>query len=166
MDDTATPTLDVIHLTADIVAAFISNNSLPASELPTMLISVHAAISVLANGSSATASAEPEPEKATPSQIKKSITPDALISFVDNKPYKTLKRHLSTRGLDFAAYRARYGLPSDYPTVAPNYSAARSALAKSLGLGQGGARAASKATASDATDADKPKRGRPAKTAV
>ncbi|WP_284247322.1 MucR family transcriptional regulator, partial [Methylobacterium haplocladii] len=92
MDDTATPTLDVIHLTADIVAAFISNNSLPASELPTMLISVHAAVSALANGSSVTASAELELEKATPSQIKKSVTPDALISFIDGKPYKTLKR--------------------------------------------------------------------------
>ncbi|GJE57342.1 MucR family transcriptional regulator [Methylobacterium thuringiense] len=165
MDDTATPTPDVINLSVDIVAAFISNNSLPASELPKMLISVHAAVSALANGSSATASAELESEKATPSQIKKSITPDALISFLDGKSYKTLKRHLSTRGLDFAAYRARYGLPSDYPTVAPNYSAARSALAKSLGLGQLGAQAAAKATASDDTVADKPKRGRPAKKA-
>ncbi|GJE57386.1 MucR family transcriptional regulator [Methylobacterium thuringiense] len=171
MNDTATPAFDVVDLTADIVAAFISNNSLPASQLPTLLTSVHAAVSALANGGGAAgnALAEPEVEKPTPSQIRKSITPDALISFVDGKPYKTLKRHLSTKGLDLAAYRARYGLPSDYPTVAHNYSAARSALAKNLGLGQqrqkGPQAAAAKVAAPSATVSDKPKRGRPAKKA-
>ena len=68
--------------------------------------------------------------------VKKSITPDALISFEDGKPYKTLKRHLTNRGLDMDGYRAKYGLPNDYPSVAPNYSAARSEMAKKLGLGQ------------------------------
>ena len=75
-------------------------------------------------------------EKPTPAQIRKSITPDGLISFVDGKSYKTLKRHLTGHGLDFHAYRARYGLPSDYPSTAPNYSAQRSELARTLGLGQ------------------------------
>lgn len=165
MDDTATPTFNVIDITANIVAAFIAKNPLPASELPALLTNVHAAINALANGNGAAsaASSEPEFEKPTPAQIRKSITPDALISFLDNKPYKTLKRHLATRGLDFSAYRVRYGLPSDYPTVAPSYSATRSALAKSLGLGQGRAVSAAKAAESDATVADKPKRGRPAK---
>ena len=73
--------------------------------------------------------------KADKRAVNKSITPDALISFVDNKPYKTLKRHLGRRGLDMASYRERYGLPSTYPSVAPNYSAARSEMAKKLGLG-------------------------------
>jgi predicted transcriptional regulator len=76
--------------------------------------------------------------KATPAQIRKSITRDALISFEDGKPYKTLKRHLTTFGLTIEQYRAKWGLPADYPTVAPSYSEARSAMAKALGLGQGG----------------------------
>ena len=71
-------------------------------------------------------------------QVNKSITPDGLISFVDGKPYKTLKRHLSRHGMDMKAYREAYGLPNDYPSVAPNYSAARSEMARKLGLGARG----------------------------
>ena len=71
----------------------------------------------------------------TKAQVRKSITPDHLISFIDNKPYKTLKRHVERHGMDMAAYRERYGLGSEYPSVAPNYSAARSEMAKKLGLG-------------------------------
>ena len=67
--------------------------------------------------------------------MRKSITPDGLVSFVDGKSYKTLKHHLSRHGMDMAAYRERYGLPNDYPSVSPNYSQARSEMAKSLGLG-------------------------------
>ncbi|MCJ2109713.1 MucR family transcriptional regulator [Methylobacterium sp. E-025] len=78
----------------------------------------------------------PGPEKPTAYQIRKSITPDAIISFLDGKPYKTLKRHLTVAGLTLEQYRARYGLPSDYPSTAASYSAQRSALAHSLGLGQ------------------------------
>jgi predicted transcriptional regulator len=70
------------------------------------------------------------------SQVKKSITPDSLISFEDGKPYKTLRRHLATRGLTPEQYRDKWGLPADYPMVSPNYSAARSAMAKHSGLGQ------------------------------
>ena len=69
------------------------------------------------------------------SSVKKSIMPDALISFIDNKPYKTWKRHLSRHGHDMNSYRDAYGLPKDYPSVVPNYSAARSEMAKKLGLG-------------------------------
>ncbi|MCJ2075440.1 MucR family transcriptional regulator [Methylobacterium sp. E-016] len=120
-------------MTADLVAAFVSNNSIPVSELPALIAKVHATLAGLDNG----ASSEPAgPEKATPAQIKKSVSPDALISFLDGKPYKTLKRHLTTNGLTFEEYRARYGLPSDYPSTAASYSAQRSELARSLGLGQ------------------------------
>ena len=85
--------------------------------------------------------------KATPAQIRKSITPEALISFEDGKPYKTLKRHLTTHGMTVAEYKAKWGLPNDYPTTAPAYSEARSAMAKALGLGQGGRKAKSPAKA-------------------
>ena len=104
-----------IELAADLVAAYVSNNNVPVSELPNVIASVHAAVAGLGKG----APAEPAgPEKPTAAQIKKSITPDALISFVDGKPYKTLKRHLTMRGLTMESYRARYGLPSDYPSTA------------------------------------------------
>ncbi|CAO4179540.1 ROS/MUCR transcriptional regulator protein [Methylorubrum populi] len=89
----------------------------------------------------AAAPTEPKVERATPAQIKKSITPNALVSFVDGKPYKTLKRHLSQHGLDPQSYRTRYGLPADYPMTAPSYSEQRSALARSIGLGQRGGQA-------------------------
>lgn len=85
----------------------------------------------------------PAPEevvKLTAAQVRKSITPDALISFIDNKPYKTLKRHLRVHGMTVEGYRAKFGLPDDYPSTAASYSAQRSALAKSLGLGRGGER--------------------------
>ena len=132
-DNTQAPQLDRVELAADLVSAYVSNNSLPAADLPGLIVQVHSALAAL---SAPAAAPEDSVEKATPTQIKKSITADALISFLDGKPYKTLKRHLSTHGLDFETYRARYGLPADYPTVSANYSAARSALAKDLGLGQ------------------------------
>jgi predicted transcriptional regulator len=127
------PTDNTIGLTAELVAAYVSNNNVPVSELSALLANVHAALAGLGNE----ANAEPAaPEKATPAQIKKSVTPDALISFLDGKRYKTLKRHLTTNGLTMEEYRARYGLPSDYPSTAASYSAQRSELARSLGLGQ------------------------------
>jgi predicted transcriptional regulator len=143
-----------IETVADIVAAYVSNNSVRLSDLPELIRSVHAALVGL--GKPAEPAAE-QVEKPTPAQIRKSVTPDALISFVDGKPYKTLKRHLTKHGLDFGAYRARYGLPADYPSTAPNYSAQRSELARSLGLGQQNRKASS-------AQSEKPKgRGRPRK---
>ena len=107
------------------------------------------------------------PEKPTAAQIRKSVTPDALISFIDGKPYKTIKRHLAKHDLTFAEYRARYGLPSDYPSTAATYSAKRSELARALGLGQLQRKAAPKAAEADETitEATKP-RGRPRKAAA
>ena len=122
-----------VELTAEIVSAYISNNHVQLAELTALIANVHTAISGLGKASEPD---EPEIERPTAAQIKKSITPDALISFIDGKRYKTLKRHLTKHGLDIAGYRERYGLPVDYPTVSANYSAARSSLAKSLGLGR------------------------------
>ena len=141
MDDTEANQFDNVELAAEILAAYVINNSVSASELPKLLTNVHAALGGIASGHSASASATetaPAVEKATPAQIRKSITPDALISFVDGKPYKTLKRHLGKHGLDPQAYRQRYGLPNDYPMVTASYTAQRSALAKSIGLGRTG----------------------------
>ncbi|MCY1644950.1 MucR family transcriptional regulator [Methylorubrum sp. SL192] len=163
MDDNTSP--DLLTMAADIVAAYVSNNSVPASDLPTLLVQVHGAFVSLS--ATPAAEADSEIEKPTPAQIKKSVTPDALISFVDGKPYRTLKRHLSVHGLTIEGYRARYGLPNDYPSVAANYSASRSALAKQLGLGNPRKKAEpAPEPAPEPTMASKPKRaGRSRKVA-
>lgn len=124
--------IDFVELTADIVSAYVANNSVPVPDLPTLLSGVHAALTSLGQGSTP---AEPEHKKVTSAQIKKSITPDALISFIDGKPYKTLKRHLTGNGMSIEQYRQRYGLPPDYPTTASTYSAMRAEFARNAGLG-------------------------------
>ncbi|GJD31404.1 hypothetical protein PMNALOAF_2661 [Methylobacterium adhaesivum] len=126
---------DIIELSASIVVAYVSNNSMPFSELGNLLVIVHASVKGL-GGEGTAVSAKDEVVKLTPAQIKKSITPDALISFEDGKAYKTLRRHLTSRGLTPEGYRAKWGLSSDYPMTAASYSAARSELARSFGLGQ------------------------------
>jgi predicted transcriptional regulator len=128
-----------IQLVAGVVSAYVSNNRIPMAELPVLIAGVHAALNGIASG--APQAVEDEVQKPTASQIRKSITPNALISFIDGRPYKTLKRHLSAHGLDPYSYRQRYGLPSDYPMVAASYAAQRSELAKSIGLGRPGAMA-------------------------
>jgi len=133
-----------ISLAAEVVAAYVGNNTVAVSDLPGLIRAVHDALA----GVGAPVEAPSEPvAKATTVQIRKSITPDALISFIDGKPYKTLKRHLTTHGLTVEEYKARFGLPKDYPTTAPAYSEARSAMAKALGLGQGGRKAKAAAPA-------------------
>jgi predicted transcriptional regulator len=127
-----------IDLAAEIVSAYVSNNHVAAHDLPGLIVTVDAALKSIATGATVS-STEVRPEHATPAQIRKSITPDALISFVDGKPYKTLKRHLTKHGLDPASYRARFGLPADYPTTSASYSAQRSSLARQNHLGQRGA---------------------------
>ena len=132
----------LLDLTGGIVSAYVSNNSLPAAQLPSLIGNIHAALRGLASRAPAEIPAPVEVfEKPTPAQVHKSITPDGLISFIDGELYKTLKRHLRRHGLDPYSYRARYELPKDYPMVAPNYAAQRSELAKSIGLGRPGAMA-------------------------
>jgi len=122
-----------IELTADIVAAYVSNNPVPIGELPRLIADVYTALSGVAV---AVVAVEPEPQKpAVP--IKKSVTPDHIISLEDGKKFKSLKRHLMTYyGMTPDDYRAKWNLPKDYPMVAPNYAAARSQLAKEFGLGR------------------------------
>ena len=132
-----------ITLATDIVAAYVSNNSVPEDKLTDLIKQVHRTVRDADNEA---ADAAPEIEKPTEAQIRKSITADALISFIDGKPYKTLKRHLTLKGLTPDQYKVKYGLPPDYPMIASSYSKQRSDLAKMLGLGQRG-RAASQAEA-------------------
>lgn len=124
---------DLMVLTADIVSAYVTNNPVQPRDLAALIASMHQALGGL--GKSAQPVVEPA-ETLSPAQIRKSITPDGLISFIDGKSYMSMKRHLTKHGLDPQTYRERFGLPSDYPMVSANYSAKRSAMAKSLGLGQ------------------------------
>ncbi len=160
---TETAGVDHISLTAEIVSAYVSKNHVQPSEIGALIATMHAALTGLGKDA---APAAPVADRLTPAQIRKSITPDALISFIDGKPYKTLKRHLTGAGVTIEEYRERFGLPADYPTTAANYSAQRSALAKNLGLGQQRRKAAPKAAERADTVSDKPKRaaGRPRKT--
>lgn len=122
-----------IDLAADIVSAYVSNNSVPAAELPALISDIHGALLRLGG----TAVEEPsEPQKPAVS-VKKSIAADFIICLEDGKKFKSLKRHLRTQyNMSPEQYREKWGLPADYPMVAPNYAAARSRLAKEMGLGQ------------------------------
>ena len=125
---------DLLVLTSDIVSAYAANNSIDPSDLTKLIQDVHSTISKLHQG----VVEEPVADVQMPAiSIKKSITPDYLVCLEDGKKFKSLKRHLNTTyGMSPDDYRTKWNLPSDYPMVAPNYAAQRSALAKSLGLGQ------------------------------
>ena len=128
----ATP--DSIELAAEVVAAYISNNPLPKSELPDLILAVHSAVQTLGKGPDA---ARPQATTKPPAvPVGKSITPDYVICLEDGKKYKSLRRHLRLFDLTPEQYREKWNLPADYPMVAPNYAAKRSALAKKIGLGQ------------------------------
>ena len=124
----------LVALVAGIVSAYVSHNSVPAAELPNLIATTHAAIAGLGSETAVPETAE----KPTPAvSIKKSITADYLICLEDGKKFKSLKRHLRTAyDMTPEQYRARWGLPADYPMVAPAYAEARSSLAKQMGLGQ------------------------------
>lgn len=121
-----------LELTASIVSAYVTKNSVPIANLAGLVASVHESLQKLATV------AEPEPVAVTPAvPVKKSVTPDFIISLEDGRKFKSLKRHLATHyGMSPEQYRAKWGLPADYPMVAPNYAATRSKLAKTMGLGR------------------------------
>lgn len=125
----------ILEMTADIVSAYVGNNTVAAESLPSLIANIHAALSQASGG---VVEAAPEPkEPAVP--VRKSITPDYLICLEDGRKFKSLKRHLRTKyNMSPEEYRAKWGLAKDYPMVAPNYAKARSDLAKQMGLGQGG----------------------------
>ena len=130
-----------IELTAEIVSAYVSNNTVPAAEIPGLINQVHAALSRVSGKAVDGAS---EPLKPAIS-VKKSITPEYIVCLEDGKKFKSLKRHLRTKyNMSPEDYRAKWNLPKDYPMVAPNYAKARSELAKQMGLGQGGRQATRK----------------------
>jgi predicted transcriptional regulator len=122
-----------IELAADIVSAYVSNNSVPANDLPALISDVYNAL--LRVGSNIVAAPLEPPKPAIP--VKRSVTNDYIICLEDGKKFKSLKRHLRTQySLSPEEYREKWGLPADYPMVAPNYAKARSNLAKQMGLGQ------------------------------
>ena len=121
----------IMEFASDIVSAYVSNNSIQSGELPSLIKDVHATLASLANGDLSTDAKTP----AVP--IKKSITDDFLICLEDGKKFKSLKRHLRSKyGLSPEEYREKWGLPFDYPMVAPSYARKRSELAKEMGLGK------------------------------
>ncbi|MBA3835873.1 MAG: MucR family transcriptional regulator [Sphingomonas sp.] len=121
----------LLTLTADIVAAHVSNNSVAVNDLPTLIQNVHQALSGISGGNAA-----PEEKPQPKVSVRASIKPDYIVCLEDGKKQKMLKRHLMTNhGLTPNEYRAKWGLPADYPMVAPNYAEQRRALAKTIGLG-------------------------------
>ena len=130
--DGSTPPPELVNITASIVAAFVSNNTVASNELPALIAETHAALSRAAGKPAPIEREEAKPKIA----IKKSVMPDFIICLEDGKKFKSLKRHLRTHyNLSPEEYREKWGLPHDYPMVAPNYAAARSQLAKKMGLG-------------------------------
>jgi predicted transcriptional regulator len=124
-------------LVAEVAAAYFANSHVTVGEIGTVIEHIAKSLSAVGVSSSTVTAVEEEApaRRLTPAQIRKSITPEALISFEDGKPYKTLRRHLSVKGLSPDQYKEKWGLPKDYPLVAASYSAARSQMAKDLGLG-------------------------------
>jgi predicted transcriptional regulator len=123
---------ELVALAAELVAAYVGNNVVQQSDLPQLIAAVHGSLRGLSSQGAPAQAERPAP----PVPVKKSITPDYLISLEDGRRYKSLKRHLAGRGLTAEQYRQKWGLPGDYPMVAPNYAKQRSELAKAAGLGR------------------------------
>jgi predicted transcriptional regulator len=151
--------LDLTSLTADIVSAYVAHNALTGDKLPDLIGSVYGALS-----RASVQDVEPEKVELKPAvAIKKSVTPEYIICLEDGKQFKSLKRHLKTHyDLSPEDYREKWGLPRDYPMVAPSYAAARSDLARNMGLGRRGAAVAGTQPEipAKAEPAEKPKRGK------
>jgi predicted transcriptional regulator len=145
MTETVSEIIDtspVLVIVTDIVSAYVSNNSLPPSELPALMQSVYSAIMDVP----ATAAPISEPEKLEPSvSIKKSVTEDYIVCLEDGLKFRSMKRHLTTKfQMTPEQYRRKWGLPDTYPMVAPAYATARSAMARASGLGAKGGKAQKK----------------------
>jgi len=122
-----------MQLTANIVSAYVSNNTVASAEIPNLIAQVYSALMRISSGQTAPPAEPIKPAVA----VKRSVTPEYIVCLEDGKKFKSLKRHLRTQyGITPEQYREKWGLPPDYPMVAPNYAAARSQLAKQMGLGQ------------------------------
>jgi len=131
---------DIVRMTADVVSAYVGNHECDAAHLPGVIDTVFGTLTRLANGA---APAAPRKKAKAAVSIKKSVTPEYLVCLEDGKRLKMLKRHLRTNyDMTPDQYRLKWGLPSDYPMVAPNYAAQRSAFAKKIGLGRSGRKSA------------------------
>ena len=124
--------LNFVELTADVVAAYVAHNAVQKADIPALIATVHGSLVGLSRPAAPVQLERPVP----PVSIKKSIGDDYIVSMEDGRRYKSLKRHLSGRGLTPEQYREKWGLPYDYPMVAPSYARQRSELAKSMGLGR------------------------------
>ncbi|WP_231420785.1 MucR family transcriptional regulator [Sphingomonas sp. Leaf205] len=156
--------INAVELAAELTAAWLANPNTRtnADDVPAFLVSMHAAVSQLSGTSAPATSEEPAQTYEPAVTARKSLaSPDHIISMIDGKSYKTLRRHLATNGLTPEEYRARYNLKADYPMVAPTYSEARRTMAKSIGLGRKPGQTAEK-VANDAPMA--PRKVRTAKT--
>ncbi len=123
----------LLRMTADIVSAYVSHNDLPGTQIPDVIRSVFSTLHSQASGEGTAAQVPPKPVVS----IRKSVTPSYIICLEDGKKFRMLKRHLrTTHKMTPEEYRAKWGLPADYPIVAPNYAAQRSAFAKKIGLGR------------------------------
>src|SRR4051794_3378884 len=132
MEAAAQQDANLTGLTADIVSAYLSHNTVRAEDIATLINTVHGALSGMGSSSSSSSVTRAEP----PMSWKKAVRPDYIISFEDGKHYKSMRRHLTRRGMTPEQYREKWGLPRDFPMVAASYSARRSEMAKSIGLGQ------------------------------
>ena len=126
----------MLDMTVGIVANYVAANKLEAEALPALIQSIHASLAGL--GAPGVSVQDLKPERMTPAQIRKLITPSGIISLITQKPFKSMKRHVTTHGYTPASYREHFGLPADFPMVHPDYAQARSQLARAAGLGQGG----------------------------
>ncbi len=129
----------LLEMTVGIVANYVAANRIDPASLPGLIHSVYGSLDGL--GQPDEPAPSDRPERLTPAQIRKLVTPAGIISLITQKPFKSMKRHITTHGFTPETYRKHFGLPSDFPMVHPDYAAARSVLAKSMGLGQGGRQA-------------------------
>jgi predicted transcriptional regulator len=146
-------------LVAELAAAYFTNNQVRPEEISTVIDQITRSLAAVRSDAAPAAAAPSGGVKPTAAQIRRSVTPEALISFEDDKPYKTLRRHLASRGMTPDDYRKKWGLPADYPMTAPAYSQARSNMAKASGLGS---RAAARPGERAVPQASKPPAAQPA----
>jgi predicted transcriptional regulator len=151
MELSLSESLEFQKIVGEVAGAYFNNNHVGPTEIGRVIQEIAVSLSAAATAGAATPTPDPQPTgadapaKPTPAQVRRSITPDELISFEDGRAYKTLRRHLAVRGLTPEQYRDKWGLPRDYPMTAPTYSQARAAVARAIGLGNRTARAAEEA---------------------